>query len=231
MFIRGIRRVAAVAVVIGCLALAACAMPVTSAPEQAASPSAGQVVVAFYGDSYTRGAGASSPEQRWSSIVSAQRGWAEFNPSVDGLGFVTKRDYVTGVGDDLVDLIVEHEPAPEIVIVTMGLNDNFVMPAQADDIEAAIDADLERFRAELPDARLIVVEPFWYQDERPASVEQIIDWVEAAADRVGADYIAGASRWIEGHPEWMSIDTVHPNDDGYDEIARRMDEELAQLGL
>ena len=113
----------------------------------------------------------------------------------------------------------------------MGLNDNFAMPADADDIEAAIAADLERFRAELPDARLVVVEPFWHQDERPESVAQIIGWVEAAAERVGADYIAGASRWIEGHPEWMSSDTIHPNDDGYAEIARRMDEELERLGL
>jgi lysophospholipase L1-like esterase len=118
-----------------------------------------------------------------------------------------------------------------VVIVTMGLNDNFAMPTDADAIEAAIAADLERFRAELPDARLVVVEPFWHQDDRPDSVEQIIGWVEAAAERVGADYIAGASRWIEGHPEWMSSDTIHPNDDGYAEIARRMDDELERLGL
>ena len=101
----------------------------------------------------------------------------------------------------------------------MGLNDNFSMPAAADDIEAAIGADLQRLRGELPEARLVVVEPFWYTDERPDSVEQIIGWVAAAADRVGADHIAGASRWIEGHPEWMSADGIHPNDEGYAEIA------------
>ena len=76
----------------------------------------------------------------------------------------------------------------------------------------------------------MVVEPFWHTDERPDSVERIIGWVAAAADRVGADHIAGASRWIEGHPEWMSADGIHPNDDGYAEIARRMDEELEQAG-
>ena len=47
--------VAAIVVAIGCLALTACTMPVTSAPSQPESPSAGQVVAAFYGDSYTRG--------------------------------------------------------------------------------------------------------------------------------------------------------------------------------
>jgi lysophospholipase L1-like esterase len=136
-----------------------------------------------------------------------------------------------GAGDDLIDQIVEHEPPPDLVIVTMGLNDNFSMPSRADEIEAAIDADLERLREELPDARLIIVEPFWYTDERPESVERIIGWVEDAAAEVGADYIAGASRWLEGHPEWMADDIIHPNDDGYAEIARRMDAELDRLGL
>ncbi|MFD4422543.1 SGNH/GDSL hydrolase family protein [Agromyces sp. NPDC058484] len=225
---RGIRPgAAAIVVAVGCLVLAACSGPVTSAPGQASSPSPGQVVVAFYGDSYTRGTGASSPERRWSTIIATERGWWEFNPSVDGLGFVNNR----GLGGDLIDLIVDHEPPPDIVIVTMGLNDNFSMPAGADDIEAAIGSDLERLREELPGARLIVVEPFWYTDDRPESVDRIGGWVETAAERVGADYIDGASRWLEGHPEWMAADVIHPNDDGYAEIARRMDEELQRLGL
>ncbi len=189
-------------------------------------------MVAFYGDSYTRGTGATSPERRWSTIVAADRGWFEFNPSVDGLGFVNNRGGgLAGPGVDLVDQIVDHEPAPDIVIVTMGLNDNFSMPSRADEIEAAITDDLERLREELPSARLIVVEPFWYSDDRPESVEQIIGWVEDAAAEVGADHIAGASRWLEGHPEWMAADLIHPNDEGYAEMARRMDAELSELGL
>lgn len=215
-----------------CLLLTACS---ASAPEPASrSPLAADApMVAFYGDSYTRGTGASSPDRRWSTIVCAERGWREFNPSVDGLGFVNNRtpSSVGGPGADLVGQIVEHEPAPDIVIVTMGLNDNFSMPSRADEIEAAIIDDLERLRDELPSARLIVVEPFWYSDDRPASVEQIIGWVEEAAAEVGADHIAGASHWLEGHPEWMAADVIHPNDDGYAEIARRMDAELAELGL
>jgi lysophospholipase L1-like esterase len=206
--------------------LTACAM----APGRPAqTPTPGATIAAFYGDSYTRGTGATSPERRWSTIVCDERGWYEFNPSVDGLGFVNNRGLA--LEGDLVEQIIEHEPAPDIVIVTMGLNDNFSMPAAADEIESAIGADLERLRTELPDARLVVVEPFWYQDERPDSVEQIIAWVDAAAERVGADYIAGASRWLEGHPEWMAADLIHPNDDGYAEIAERMDEELRELGL
>ncbi|AWB85347.1 SGNH/GDSL hydrolase family protein [Mycetocola zhujimingii] len=198
----------------------------SAADEGLSSPDSGQPVAAFYGDSYTQGAGASDPSLRWSTLIAADRNWTEFNPSVSGLGFVNNRDRLP---EDLVGLIVNEKP--DIVIVTMGLNDNFAPPTAADDLKQAIEGDLGTFADELPDARLVVVEPFWYTDERPETVGTIIGWVRDAAVGVDADYIEGASRWLEGHPEWMSVDGIHPNDEGYAEIAERMDEELAALGL
>ena len=194
---------------------------------QAGDGPTGGPIAAFYGDSYTVGTGASSPARRWSTIVSAQRGWREVNLSVNGLGFVTNRESLPG--PDPVDQVIS--AGPDIVMVTMGLNDNFSMPDRAGDIRAAITDDLTKLASSLPDARLIVVEPFWYTDERPASVDRIIGWARDAAAKVGADYIPGASHWIEGHPEWMADDGVHPNDDGYAAMAERMDAELAKLGL
>ena len=198
-----------------------------------AEPNTGNVapggpVVAFYGDSYTLGTGASDPSKRWSTIISADRGWNEVNPSVNGLGFVNNRDLLPPDGD-LVDLVIASDP--DIVFVTMGLNDNFSMPARSDEVHAAIVADFTALRAALPDARIIVVEPFWYTDERPQSLETISSWVADEARGIGADRIDGASHWIEGHPEWMAADGLHPNDEGYAEMARRMSDELDQLGL
>ena len=83
----------------------------------------------------------------------------------------------------------------------------------------------------LPDARFVVVEPFWYSDDRPASLDAIIGWVHDATDGIGADWIPDASHWIEHHPEWMASDGLHPNDAGYAEMARRMDAALTGLGL
>jgi lysophospholipase L1-like esterase len=217
-------------VAVACASLTLVACTTLGVPEaQVDERSPGAPVAAFYGDSYTRGTGASTQEARWSTIVCETRRWNEFNPSIDGLGYVNNREFLTS---DLVDQIVDLEPAPDIVFVTMGLNDTFSMPARSDEIRAAIDDDLQRFRSEIPDARLIVVEPFWYQDERPQSLEQLIGWVEEAAARVGADYIEGASHWLEGHEDdWMSVDGIHPNDEGYAQIAERMLDELDRLGL
>lgn len=185
----------------------------------------GRTRVAFYGDSYTLGTGATDASKRWSTIISEQRGWDEFNPSVNGLGFVTNR----GSGQALPELIIANKP--DIVFITMGLNDNFSFDEAPDQIRQAITDDFTTLKTALPDARFIVVEPFWYSDERGRSVETIIGWVKEAANEIDADYIAGASHWIEGHLEWMAGDGLHPNDEGYAEMARRMDAELGKLGL
>jgi lysophospholipase L1-like esterase len=188
----------------------------------------GGPVVAFYGDSYTLGTGASEPSKRWSSIISADRGWNEVNPSVNGLGFVNNRDSLPADGD-LVEAVIASDP--DIVFVTMGLNDNFSMPARADDVHAAIVSDFTELRSALPDTRIIVVEPFWYTDDRPESLSTISAWVADEADAIEADHIEGASHWIEGHPEWMASDGLHPNDEGYAGMAKRMSAELDRLGL
>ncbi|KJC64070.1 SGNH/GDSL hydrolase family protein [Agreia bicolorata] len=188
----------------------------------------GAPVAAFYGDSYTLGTGASERGKRWSSIIAADRGWNEVNPSVNGLGFVNNRDRLPA-GGDLVDAVIASEP--DILFVTMGLNDNFSMPARADEVHAAIVADFAALRRALPETRIIVVEPFWYTDERPQSLATISGWVADEARTIGAESIEGASHWIEGHPEWMADDGLHPNDEGYAEIARRMSEELDRRGL
>ncbi|SFN40226.1 SGNH/GDSL hydrolase family protein [Mycetocola miduiensis] len=222
---RAARILTAVGLALAATTLTACT-PAGPGDGLGASHPPGQTVAAFYGDSYTRGTGVSDPELRWSTQLSEDRGWAEINPSVDGLGFVVNRDLLR---DDLVELIVAEDP--DIVVVTMGLNDNFAPPEEAAKVESAIRDDLSTFANELPDARLIVVEPFWHTERRPASVDTIIGWVRDAAADVGADYIPGASRWLEGHPEWIAPDGIHPNDTGHAEIAERMGEELAKLGL
>jgi lysophospholipase L1-like esterase len=183
--------------------------------------------VAFYGDSYTLGTGSSDVSKRWSTIICQERGWSEFNPSVNGLGFINNRDR-PGTPDLPSLIIADH---PDIVFITMGLNDNFSYEAGSDAIQKQIVADFTTLKQGLPDARFIVVEPFWYTDERPASVAIINGWVREAAAAIDADYIDGASRWTNGLTKWMANDGLHPNDDGYAVMAERMDEELSHLGL
>jgi lysophospholipase L1-like esterase len=187
----------------------------------------GRTRVAFYGDSYTLGTGATDPSQRWSTIISDERGWSEFNPSVNGLGFVNNRRVPTN--HDLPGDIISSRP--DIVFITMGLNDNFSYDRDPARIKEQISQDFERLKAGLPNARFIVVEPFWYTDVRPESVDVIIGWVKDAATAIDADYISGASHWLDGQPQLMASDGLHPNDSGYALFAENMDAALTQLGL
>lgn len=222
---RRLRSLASVAAL--ALGLTACAA--TPAPDATATPGTGPLV-AFYGDSYTLGTGASDPALRWSTIISEDRGWREFNPSVNGLGFVNHR---SDFGEnDLPALVIAQDP--DIVFVTMGLNDNFSFAGRSDLILETITDDLTRLREALPDARIIVVEPFWYTEDRPESVPTIIGWVESAAARIDADWIPGASRWLDGHyagsdDSWMAADGLHPSDVGYAHMAEEMDAALGRL--
>lgn len=219
------RRIIAALVAASALLLGGCSPAGDTGRPDADLPE-GAPVVAFYGDSYTRGTGASDPSLRWSTRICEERGWREFNPSVDGLGFVNNRDALRA---DLPGEIIEADP--DIVFVTMGLNDAFSYDRVGTGIRDRIEDDFDRLTGELPDARFIVVEPFWYTEERPESIETIIGWVEAAADDIDADYIPGASRWIQGREGEMASDGLHPNDTGYERMAQKMDAALQELGL
>ena len=190
------------------------------------TPVAAGSVVAFYGDSYTFGEQASSPAHRWSTLLCQHEGWIEANAAINGLGFVANRD----VADDAVQAVVEAHP--DVIIVTMGLNDTFVADEQLDAITAAIHDDFARFRVEAPHARLIVVAPFWIPAPVSPEYVAVAEAVKAGAVAAGADYVGGAGDWLAGHPEWRADDQYqHPNDDGYAEIARRMTIEMEKLGV
>jgi lysophospholipase L1-like esterase len=210
---------AALAMLTGCVPAAA--------PSNEPAADDDRPLAAFYGDSYTLGTGASDLALRWSTQLAELRGWREFNPSVNGLGFINNRRSFDA--DDLPALIIEQRP--DIVFVTMGLNDTFSYDVAAAEIEQQIDTDLARLTEALPDARFVVVEPFWYRPDRPASLETIIGWVRAAAERYDLPFVEGASTWIAGAPGLMAADGLHPNDEGYALMLRNMDAALADLGL
>ncbi len=206
------------------IAVGATALVLTLTRPTHRSPTEAGAVVAFYGDSYTFGEQASSPDARWSTLLSAQQGWTEVNAGVNGLGYVANR-----TDDDTVDRVIAADP--DLILVTMGLNDTFEADARIDEIDAAIRADLARFRAEAPQARIVVVEPFWIPQPVSSGFRLVAEATAAAAD-AGLEYIAGAGTWLDGHPEWRADEQYkHPNDAGYAELARRMTAELVTLGV
>ena len=188
--------------------------PATS-PVVAGAPRAHGPVV-FLGDSYTSGyVGAGYGAKGWPAIVSAAEGWPMTNLAVPGTGFVnpgwTNQPMRTALGE-----VTRLKPG--IVVIAGGHNDRRYGAPPAD---AAADALIDRVRAALPHATLIIVGPIW-QDGSPAvSLLQIRDHLRARARSIGALFIDPlAGRWFAGaNHQLIGPDGTHPTDAGHQHIA------------
>ncbi|MDD7930054.1 SGNH/GDSL hydrolase family protein [Microbacterium thalli] len=174
--------------------------------------------VAFLGDSYTFGTGRSEgSENRWTTIVSNALAWDEERFAVGGTGYVQGDSYTNRVG-----LVIA--AAPDVVIVSGGRNDWRV----ADQVEAAATTVFSQLRDALPEATIIATNPWWDDDPAPAEMTFVSEAVRSAADATGIAFV-DIGQPLEGHPEYLSEDGVHPNDDGYRVIADAVEPLLREL--
>jgi lysophospholipase L1-like esterase len=157
----------------------------------------------FVGDSYTAGTGATDASTSFPRLVSDRMGWELV---INGCGLDYCPNYV-----EMIPTVVAAKP--DIVFVSGGRNDT-----TSDDVEAQIDKFYTELRAELPDARIIATSPLGDDDPAPRAFERLASTIEDAVTTVGGEYL-DLGQPLEGRPELISDDDVHPNDDGYAAIA------------
>jgi lysophospholipase L1-like esterase len=189
------------------------------APDELSVPAGS--VVGFYGDSMTSGVGASAPDRRWSSLLCAQEGWTEVNPSIPGLGFVQARG-----GTDLPGQIAA--ASPDLVLVTLGLNDLLLVDSHATELQAAIASDLGTLRASAPDAHIVVFALLSPLSFEPRQVAAINGWLRAGAADVDGVFIPKSAGWLAGNPDW-TVDGLHFSDAGNAAIAELIGDELRRV--
>ncbi len=179
----------------------------------------------FLGDSYTRGSGASTAANRWSSLVAAAQGWTEINQGVGGTGYGTRQDHPPGkpYPDRLIEVVAAH---PAIVLVSGGIND---LRSPAPTVARGVARTYSMLRSLLPRAKIIAVAPF-SNDEAPTSaLRAIASEVHKAAVSVGADFL-DPGYVLVGHAELVHRDgphAGHPNDAGYARMASAINSALA----
>lgn len=92
--------------------------------------------VAFIGDAYTSGSGASSPSLQWRTQPSSSAGWAEVNVGRGGRGYLITN--TTDAGEfrpNYAEMIAEAVKAkPDVVVISDGGND---MALSIRDVHAA----------------------------------------------------------------------------------------------
>lgn len=205
--------------------------PVTAATGEREVPGvedfAGEIpdptVAVFIGDSYTAGAGGT--RGGFVSLVAQGQEWRAVNLGRGGTGYVPKpdqdpaqaqlacaRDYCESYPESIGAAV---DADPDVVFVSGGRNDLSADPATAAAAATAFFTDL---RAALPTARIVVLAPLWDSAPAPAELDALGEAVRTGAELIDAEYL-DIGQPLEGHPEWISPDGVHPNDAGYAAIA------------
>lgn len=182
---------------------------------------AGGPVIAFLGDDWTRGNGASARARRFSTLLCTQLGAQEQNFGVDDTGYAKSGPDGGPYATRIAQIVAAD---PQVVVVSGGRNDRSDSPATA---AAAARALFATLRSRLPDAVLIAVAPFWGDSDLPPEMVALAAAVEDGVTAAGGTYLDIADP-IHRHPAFMA-DAADPNDQGYAAIAAALATRLEPL--
>lgn len=194
--------------------------------------------VAFLGDSYTYGVGATAPTDGYAYLVARAEHWTAKIVGLPGSGYVriAKHDDKS-IAAGLAPVIAAQ---PNVVIVECGRND-VDQGIRLSEVEPHALRDLRALRAGLPDATIVVLGPIWLSGHPGARVFAVRDAVHAAQRQIpDSRWIDPvAQRWFTGRLADRSGDDAsminyavsHPDNLGYRHIARRVESDLRSLGV
>lgn len=197
------------------------------------TPTAAPKTVAFLGDSYTAGDGASTGNT-WVELLSDANNWQPMNFGRAGTGYLTSLE--TGgaatCGLDIcpnylamADLVIEAQP--DVVIVSGGHNDGAVLYPQ---LKFAIAELFAKLRTGLPDAEIIAIAPVWADEPLAEDFSAVTEAVEAGVTAVDGSFIDLGTP-LENRPDLIAPDFVHPNDAGHQYLATVTGKALAAAPL
>lgn len=182
----------------------------------------------FLGDSITTGWRAlSHPRNRWTSLVCEHQRWREVNLAADGLGFFARRGGHLPGGQrspscrDTTWLEAVLRCEPDIVTISLGLNDAAFLPSQRELVEQAIDHDLSFISTRLRGAPVIIA-PYFPSLEVGPRFQAIRRLVHEKATSLGLTSTDALSTAINGDEDRLAIDQIHPDDAGHARMARAM---------
>jgi len=185
-------------------------------PKLAAIP-AGQTVLAF-GDSVTFGTGA-GPGEDWPTLLGQQTGWRMVNAGIPG-------DTAAAGKERLQALLDEHRPA--LVIVELGGND-FLRRRPHQAVKEDLRQIVQRAKASGAQVVLVAVPELSLLGVlagKPTDAELYRELADEEKVALVGEVFSG----ILARPE-LCADKIHPNAEGYRQVAAGIYAALQQLGL
>lgn len=208
----------------------------SSASSPSPSPSASEngfpagTKVAFIGDSFAAGAGASAPAQRWTSLLSSANDWVELNVAHAQTGYL-RAGSLGACTPQVCRPFTEEVPGvvaakPALVILTGGAND---LGRDAQSVRVSAAKTIGDLRVGLPEAKIVVVNPWW--DLRPVNPQlaELTDLLKAEAAAAGAIWI-DTDQPLQ-NAALMQGDGVQPNDAGHLALATAVGKGLRDAGF
>jgi lysophospholipase L1-like esterase len=197
-------------------------VPRASTPSAPPSTAPAKRVVAYLGDDWTSGRGASRPAKRFTTLLARELDVRERNFGAPGTGYAKAAGHA-GPYRSRIDAVVAARPAA--VVVSGGRND-----VRGDPAAAVVQARtlFARLRAKLPDATLIAITPFWGDSDPPAALIAVAQAVKQGVTAAGGIYLDVPDP-IHGHPRYMR-NAADPNDRGYAAIAAALLAKLRPTG-
>ena len=201
-----------------------------------ASPSAGLgsaiKTVVFVGDSFTAGIGATTPDKRWSTLVAIGHGWTEKNLGHPQSGYASYGTQGVCAAADSCPNYLAVVPqvvaaAPELVIVSGGGNDAFLDQTA---VKTNVDQTIAGIRAGLPNAKIVVVNPWWDMRPVPDTLATVAESIKTAAAAQGATW-ADTGQPIVGKVDLVTSDGLQANDAGHAAMAKAIDGALKLAGI
>ncbi|MDL9979995.1 SGNH/GDSL hydrolase family protein [Microbacterium sp. ASV49] len=192
----------------------------TPAPASVSTP---QVVVTI-GDSIMAAQGLDTDEG-WPELLATGTPSTLVNLACSGAGFIA----VGTCGTNYAGLIDQAAHAqPTLVIVESSSND---MGQSDDAIDEATSDTMATLRTAVPGATIVALSTVWNeQASPPEEVASSSTAIQRAAAAEHAIYL-NLGQPLEGHPEWMQSDDVHPTADGQRVLAETVRTQLAAVGI
>ncbi len=222
--------VAVCAVTLATLAIQSAATPSSSeaTPKYPTmAPALTQPTVVFLGGAVTAGAGANGQMSRWSSRLSADKGWAQVNlASASNIALVPADkgciiSVITTCADYRQIVVATERRDPRVIVVAVQLDPDGSAPS----VGAAVGALLAALRSGLPNVTIIAVGPALYPKIAEAGVNSVDQAVRAASVTSRAIYVSLLS------PQVLTAATIAttgdtPNDAGHAAIAAAINKAL-----